>query len=137
MHTRRLFFAMALSLSFALGVQAEDAAVKTLQGKWTNDGKDGIDATWTFDGNKLEANVNGNVYKAEFKLDAAAKPHATMDVTITESPDGGGENRVGKAIYKVDGDKLVICVSMPGQDRPSDFSTIDEVQYKFELSKKK
>ncbi len=136
MSTRRIFFAMALSLSFLVGVQAEDAAVKALQGKWGTDGSDGLDATWTFDGKKLEANVNGNVYKAEYKLDPEAKPHATMDVTITESPDGQGENRVGKAIYKLDGEKLVICVSMPGQDRPTDFSTIDEVQYKFELKKK-
>jgi uncharacterized protein (TIGR03067 family) len=136
MFTRRSLFAVVLCVSFLAGVQADEAAVKALQGKWSNDGADGLDATWTFTGDKLEANVNGNVYKAEVKADADAKPHSTLDVTITESPDGQGENRVGKAIYKLDGDKLTICVSMPGQDRPTEFSTIDEVQYKFELKKK-
>ncbi len=136
MFSRRILLASVLCLAAIAGVQADEAAVKALQGKWANDGSDGFDATWTFTGGKLEANVNGNVYKAEFKVDPEAKPHATMDVTITESPDGQGENKVGKAIYKIDGEKLVLCVSMPGQDRPTDFSTIDEVQYKFELKKK-
>lgn len=136
MFSRRTFLALSLCLSVFSVARADEAAVKALQGKWANDGSDGFDATWTFTGMKLEAEVNGNTYKAEFKLDAAAKPHSTMDVTITESPDGDGENRVGKAIYKLDGDKLTICVSMPGQDRPTDFTTIDEVQYKFELKKK-
>ncbi|MBI1323719.1 TIGR03067 domain-containing protein [bacterium] len=136
MFTRRILFASVLCLAVFAGVQADEAAVKALQGKWGNDGSDGFDATWTFTDNKLEANVNGNVYKAEFKLDSGAKPNATMDITITESPDGQGENKVGKAIYKLEGEKLVLCVSMPGQDRPTEFSTIDEVQYKFELKKK-
>jgi uncharacterized protein (TIGR03067 family) len=136
MYARRSFLALALSFSLLAGLQADEAAVKALEGKWATDGAEGLDATWTFTGGKLEANVNGNVYKAEVKADADAKPHSTMDVTITESPDGQAENRVGKAIYKLDGDKLTICVSMPGQDRPTEFSTIDEIQYKFELKKK-
>lgn len=134
--TRRIAIALLLGLfSFNLA-QADEAALKSLAGTWASDGSDGINAEWTFDGNKLTASVNGNDYKAEIKVDANAKPHATMDLTITESPEGDGGNRVGKAIYKLDGNKILICVSMPGQNRPEEFTTIDEVQYKFELKKK-
>jgi uncharacterized protein (TIGR03067 family) len=137
MITRRSVMALGLiGLSLTLSHAADDA-VKALEGKWATDGSAGISAEWTFKGDKLEADVNGNLYKADFKLDPAAKPHASMDLEITDSPDGNGTKRSGKAIYKVDGDKLQICVSLPGQDRPSEFANIDEVQYKFELKKKK
>jgi len=135
MITRRSLLTLALIVSTFSVSQADEASVKALEGKWATDGNSGINAEWTFKSDKLEADINGNVYKADFKADAAAKPHPSMDLTITDSPDGN--NRSGKAIYKLDGDKLVICVSLPGQDRPKDFSTIDEVQYKFELKKKK
>ena len=137
MITRRSVMALGLiGLSLTLSHAADDA-VKALEGKWATDGSAGISAEWTFKGDKLEADVNGNLYKADFKLDPAAKPHASMDLEITDSPDGNGTKRSGKAIYKVDGDRLQICVSLPGQDRPSEFANIDEVQYKFELKKKK
>ena len=97
MFSRRILLASVLCLAAFAGVQADEAAVKALQGKWANDGSDGFDATWTFTGGKLEANVNGNVYKAEFKVDPEAKPHATMDVTITESP-----SREPVAVYAFD-----------------------------------
>ena len=131
---RRTFFSVVFAAACLTMVHAEDAA-KALAGTWKTDGGDGIDATWTFDGNKLKAVVNGNEYKAEFTVDEKAKPNATMDVTITESPEGDGGKKVGKAIYKLDGTKLTICVAMPGNERPKEFSTIDEVQYKFELKK--
>lgn len=134
--TRRSLMALAL-VSLTLNLTYADDAAKALEGTWATDGGDGISAEWTFKGDKLEANVNGNTYKAEFKADAKAQPHATLDVTITDSPDDNGKGRVGKAIYKLEGDKLTICVSMPGNDRPGAFSTIDEVQYKFDLKKKK
>jgi len=125
--------------NFELKLKKEEAsadeAVKALAGTWANDGGDGIQAEWKFEGDKLEANINGNTYKAEIKLDAKATPHSTMDVIITESPDGDGKGKVGKAIYKLDGDKLSLCVALPGNDRPTEFSNVDEVQYKFELKK--
>lgn len=131
---RRTIFSLFFAASCLCILHAEDSA-KAFSGTWKTDGADGIDATWTFDGEKLKAMVNGNEYKAEFKVDEKAKPHATMDVTITESPDGDGGKKVGKAIYKLDGNKLTICVAMPGNERPSEFKTIDEVQYNFELKK--
>lgn len=134
MISRRSLMALAL-VSLSLNLATADESAKALEGTWV--GEEGISSEWTFKGDKLEANVNGNTYKAEFKVDAKAQPHATMDVTISESPDGDGKGRVGKAIYKLDGDKLTLCVSMPGNDRPGAFSNIDEVQYKFELKKKK
>lgn len=131
--TRRTALAALIGFLTLSTVQAEDSALKSLSGKWSSD-KDGITAEWTFEANKLTATVNGNQYKAEVSVDAAAKPHNTMDLKITESPEGNTDT-VGKAIYKIDGEKLIICVSMPGQNRPEEFSTIDEVQYKFELKK--
>ena len=137
MKITRRFAALAVVASLmATVVKAEDEGLKALSGTWVSDGADGINAEWKFDGNKLNATVNGNLYKAEIKVESTAKPHATMDLTITESPENDGTNRVGKAIYKLDGNKLVICVAMPGQNRPEEFATLDEVQYKFELDKK-
>ena len=136
MISRRSFVVASLVAFSSLGVALAQNAGKSLEGSWATDGSDGINAVWTFKGDKLEADVNGNTYKADFKVNETAKPHSTMDITISDSPDGESKNRVGKAIYKMEEGKLVICVSMPGQERQTEFSTIDDVQYKFELKKK-
>ena len=58
----------------------------------------------------------------------------------TWSIDDGPEEAKGKTskgIYKLDGEKLTICVSVPGKDRPKDFAQVDDEAYLFELKKEK
>jgi len=56
----------------------------------------------------------------EFRFDPTVKP-ATLDTKVTISKDG--EKTFSFAIYKIDGDQLTICKTMPGKDRPTEFET--------------
>ncbi len=128
-----------LSLSWgAASARGDDKAqaelLKPLQGTWASSGE-GIDATWTFDGEKVKANVAGMEYTCKGKVDKDAKP-ATIDLVIEDGPEEA-KGKTSKGIYKLDGEKLTICVSVPGKDRPKDFAQVDDEAYLFELTKEK
>jgi uncharacterized protein (TIGR03067 family) len=122
------------------GVAADEgtvsAAVKAVQGTWATAESNELDAKWVFKGETLEATVNGMEYVGKIKLDDKAKPHATLDIVLTEGPEDV-KGKTAKAIYKLDGDKLVVCVGHPGMDRPKDFEPVPDQVYLFELKKKK
>jgi uncharacterized protein (TIGR03067 family) len=109
--------------------------LKPFQGTWNSTG-DGIDAKYTFEGEKLKATVNGNDYTCKVKVDTDAKPFATLDLEIDDGPDDA-KGKTSKCIYKLDGEKLTLCVSAPGKDRPKDFATVEDEAYLFELKKEK
>ena len=70
----------------ALALAADESttdALKSLKGTWVSD--EGIDSTWTFDGESLKATVNGMDYNCKVKVDPKAKP-ATIDLAIDEGP---------------------------------------------------
>jgi uncharacterized protein (TIGR03067 family) len=128
--------ALASGTSRAYGVDKSQAELlKPLQGTWQTDG-DGIDAKWTFEGETLKATVNGQDYTCKVKADPDAKPNATLELTINEGPEDA-KGKVAKAIYKLDGEKLKICVSTPGKDRPKDFAQIEDEAYLFDMKKQK
>src|SRR5258708_5504698 len=77
--------------------------LKPLQGSWATEG-DGLDAKWTFEGEKLKATVNGMDYNCKVKVDTAAKP-ATIDLLIEEGPEDS-KGKTSKGLYKLDGEKL-------------------------------
>ncbi len=56
-----------------------------------------------------------------FKLDLSKKPRR-MDATGTKGPQKG---RTFLGIYALEGDTLKWCVSVPGNDAPTDFATKD------------
>jgi uncharacterized protein (TIGR03067 family) len=56
----------------------------------------------------------------EFRFDPKVQP-ATLDTKTTKSPDG--EAMFSLAIYKIVGDRLTICKTMPGKPRPTEFDT--------------
>jgi uncharacterized protein (TIGR03067 family) len=111
------------------------AGQKALQGTWVADG-DGIDSTWTFKDDTVKASVQGVEYSCKSKIEVDAKPHPTADLTIEDGPDES-KGKVSKGIYKLDGEKLKLCVSLPGMDRPKDFEQVDGEAYLFELKKEK
>jgi uncharacterized protein (TIGR03067 family) len=109
--------------------------LKPFQGTWATDG-DGIDAKWIFDGEKLKATVNGTDYTCKVKVDTEAKPNPTLDLAIEEGPEET-KGKTSKAIYKLDGEKLTVCLSIPGKDRPKEFAQVEDESYLFALKKQK
>lgn len=73
-------------------------------------------------GDQLVFNPATDNRKHTFALDPAAKPK-TMDLTPADGPAKG--KRLPCAIYKVDGDKLSICLDKEGKagKRPTEFKT--------------
>jgi uncharacterized protein (TIGR03067 family) len=129
-------FLLVGGTSRALGDEKKVAEVlKSIKGTWASDA-DGIDSKWTFEGETLKASVNGADYTCKVKVDPDAKPHATIDLTIDEGPEDS-KGKVSKAIYKLDGEKLTLCVSHPGKDRPKAFEQSPDEAYLFELKKQK
>jgi uncharacterized protein (TIGR03067 family) len=116
--------------------KADAELFKPFQGTWQSSGE-GIEATWTFDGDKIKASVAGMDYTCKAKIDKDAKPHASIDLTVLDGPEEA-KGKLSKGIYKLDGEKLTICVSLPGkEDRPKDFAQVDDEAYLFELKKEK
>jgi uncharacterized protein (TIGR03067 family) len=103
---------------------ADSPALKALQG------------TWVIKGDKLTASVNGMDYEGKVKVDDKAKPHATLDIELTEGPEDV-KGKIAKAVYKLDGEKLIVSVGHPGHDRPKDFEPQPDEVYVFELKKEK
>lgn len=148
MTNRLMGFALAFGLGLLTHVAgfaissafAEDAvsspAVKAIQGTWVTSETDSLDAKWAFKGDSVQVSVNGQEYTGKFKVDDHAKPHPTLDIAISEGPEET-KGKTGKAIYKLDGEKLVISVSLPGRDRPKDFEAVPDEVYRFEMKKQK
>ena len=105
-----------------------------MKGTWVS-ARRMIDSKWTFEGETLKATVNGLDYTCKVKLDPKAKP-ATIDFIIDEGPEDA-KGKTSKCIYKLDGEKLTLCVSLPGKDRPKEFEQTEGESFLFELKKEK
>lgn len=113
-----------------------DETLKAIQGTWVPTDGSSIDSKWAFDGDNLKTSVNGVDYVCKITVDPKATPHATVDLAIKDGPDEA-KGQTSKAIYKVDGEKLILCVALPGRDRPSKFEQDGDDAYLFELKKEK
>jgi uncharacterized protein (TIGR03067 family) len=133
-------FALGLLGLASVGAVADEesasAAIKAIQGTWATAETDNLDAKWVFKGEVLEATVNGTEYVGKVKADDKAKPFATLDIALTEGPEDT-KGKTAKGIYKLEGEKLVVAVGVPGHDRPKDFEAVPDEIYVFELKKKK
>jgi uncharacterized protein (TIGR03067 family) len=116
-----------------VGDEAAGSALETLKGTWVS-GAGSITSTWTFEGDAVEATVEGDRYTAKVKADPRAEP-AALDFVIREGPPDA-KGMTAKCIYKFDGASLILCVSLPGGDRPKEFVHIDDEFYLFRLNKK-
>ncbi len=113
-----------------------DESLKAIQGVWVSTESSGFDSKWEFCGDELKSSVNGADYVSKVKADPKAKPHASVDFEIKDGPDES-KGKTCKAIYKLDGEKLILCLALPGIDRPKDFETTDDQIFLFELKKEK
>jgi uncharacterized protein (TIGR03067 family) len=111
-------------------------ALKALKGTWVAAEDEGIDSKWTFEGETVKASVNGIDYTCKLKIDPKAKPHATVDFIINEGPEEA-KGQTARCLYKLDGDKLTLCVSLPGKDRPKEFEQAEGEAFLFKLKKEK
>lgn len=111
-------------LLLGLLVTAEAKDAKDIEGTWIvvsaiADGKENEEIKndkLIFKDGKLTIKGEKKEEQATYKLDPAAKPK-NLDVT----PEGKDE--IVAAIYKLDGDKLIVCaVPVPGGKRPTEFS---------------
>jgi uncharacterized protein (TIGR03067 family) len=131
-----LVFGLVPALAVTVcGDEAKNSAdLSKMQGSWVQSGT-GPDARWVIKGEKLTATVNGEEYRCELTLDATAKPHPSADIAIKQGP-GESPGKVSKAIYKFDGETLLICVARPGtENRPAEFKEAEDESYLFELKK--
>jgi uncharacterized protein (TIGR03067 family) len=124
------------SLSAADDDTTTPAAIKAIQGTWVTSETDSTEAKWAFKGDSVRVSVEGSEYVGKIKVDDKAKPHATLDISISEGPEEY-KGKTGKAIYKLDGEKLVIAASTAGHDRPKDFEPVPDEVFIFRLNKQK
>jgi uncharacterized protein (TIGR03067 family) len=130
----RLCVALLLTTGFVVADEPK-AGVKdkeALEGLWqavdleANGQKAPAEAVKAFQirikGDQLVFNPASENRKHTFAIDAAAKPKA-MDLTPGDGPAKG--QRLPCAIYKLDGDKLTICLDKEGKagKRPTEFKT--------------
>jgi uncharacterized protein (TIGR03067 family) len=126
----------AMALVFLLGADdAKNDASKDLdklQGDWVlvssqRNGKPLTDEQVkaikrTIKGNEQTVTRDGQVLlKGTIKVDPTKKPK-TIDVTFKGED---GEERILQGIYEVDGDQQKVCYTLPGNDRPTDFSAAE------------
>jgi uncharacterized protein (TIGR03067 family) len=98
-----------------------------MQGTWRGTSQVGAALNLTIDGNtfktlvkmKSSARGKGGSYTVEhfFTIDETSNPKE-IDFHVTEE---NGEEKLVKAIYKLKGDKLTVCMDQSGKKRPTKF----------------
>jgi uncharacterized protein (TIGR03067 family) len=77
------------------------------------------DRQWVIAGNQLsELNKERRERRATLVVDGTKKP-AAFDMAYI---DGDAKGLMGRAIYKLDGDSLTVCMALPGE-RPTEFAS--------------
>lgn len=71
------------------------------------------------DGDRFRTESPEAIYEGVFNIDADASPQH-IDIEFTEGPEAGNWNQ---GIFRLDGDKLEICLDMTGGPRPREFGT--------------
>jgi len=71
------------------------------------------------DGDRFRTETPGVIYEGVFNIDAEASP-SHIDIEFIDGPEAGNWNY---GIFRLDGDRLEICLDMNGQPRPNTFGT--------------
>jgi uncharacterized protein (TIGR03067 family) len=134
---RRLLLVLPAVLLLAAG-PADEAKkdLEKLQGEWVMaalevDGQPVPEeklqgTTLTIKGDRYVVAVKDAKHEVTIKLDPAQKPKA-IDMAF---PDGANLPKIGKGIYKLEGDTFVLCRSQSTDgDRPTEFGTWPNTGY--------
>ena len=121
--------------------RADDAKVvgdlKKMQGTWSSVGGDVPEHQWVISGETVKVSFSGESYTCAISVDPKAEPQPAIDFDVKEGP-AGRAGKLAKGIYKFDGDRLIVCISIPGLDtRPAEFKTVDNEAYLIELKPEK
>jgi uncharacterized protein (TIGR03067 family) len=131
---RNIFLAGIAALALVSVRADETDAAKTdkaqLQGEWTmvSGERDGqkFPAEFLQNSKRVASNdvttvtIQGQLFmKATFTLDPATSPKK-IDYAVTGGP-YAGNRQLG--IYQLDGDTVKYCFTVPGKERPAEFST--------------
>ena len=136
---RRMVIALAgLIVLAGAGLRADDkdkaeGDLKAMAGVWTQD-IGGHEDTWTFKGTNVKLDSPTRKYDMTIKIDEKATPK-TADFKTDKGPEDA-EGKTLMAIYKVDGDKMSICLSVT-EKRPTEFKQEEGATFLFELKRKK
>jgi uncharacterized protein (TIGR03067 family) len=71
------------------------------------------------DGDRFRSETPGVTYEGIFNIDVDADPHA-IDIEFVAGPEAGNHNH---GIFRLDGDRLDLCLDMTGKARPAEFRT--------------
>jgi len=133
--------ALIAAIVAASGVRGDDEKaelsgdLKAMQGMWVARTEDNEGMRWAFEGKQVKTTVDNREYTSQATLDPKATPHPTIDFKIIEGPDDS-VGKTSRGIYKLDGDMLTICVSIPnGETRPTEFKLVEGESYLFELKR--
>jgi uncharacterized protein (TIGR03067 family) len=121
----------ALALSLVLGADGKDPVDsdrQKLEGKWTitsavMDGnkvpKGQLKGFVIFKGKHYSYRTNGEKGEGTFKIDPTKNPKFLDSIPS----DGPVKGMTVEQIYEVDGENLKICLTLPGNDRPTEFKS--------------
>jgi uncharacterized protein (TIGR03067 family) len=125
-------WAAALLVASGIGYVAADDGkeLAALDGTWavvaqTENGEAGKPdefkgATFVFQAGKMSARLDGKeVGRSSFTIDPGKSPKQ-IDIVYGSGPAKG---KTARGIYKLDGEKLVVCEAAPGKDRPTAFES--------------
>jgi uncharacterized protein (TIGR03067 family) len=147
MRTAIASYAILLAVVAVASARDDDAkkAQESLQGKWKLvAGEMGgmkmpegalENGSWVIKDNHYTFRAAEQTEKGTIKLDPGKKP-AAIDLEITE---GGDKGKTQVGIYKLEGDKLTVCVARAGdKERPTEFKTkegTEQLMFTFQRDK--
>lgn len=107
--------------------------LKDLQGEWTFD-IDG-EGSWNFEKSKATVKLAGGaIYVTTMSLDEKANPNQ-VQFKIEEGPgDVAGQTVLG--LIKREGEQVIVAVSHPGKERPTDFEPVEDQVVVFKMTRK-
>jgi uncharacterized protein (TIGR03067 family) len=106
----------------AVAADQDAEARKSLVGTWNgrvDEGATGHRIVFAADGIRGTKDEKRDLGEGTFKLDLTQKP-SQMDATGVK---GSVKGKTYLGIYALDGDTLKWCVSLPGNERPTEFAT--------------